>query len=168
MDEHMALLHGRAVTFEHDFSDHNLSDLTAFVAKHNAYATREAIDVALERYRLRASDGRLQAGAPAQAARKRWLKQRLYNRLPLWLGPLLYFLYRYVVRFGWLDGPEGLIYHFLQGFWYRFLVGAKLFEFERELKTLDGAEARLAALARLTGYDVAVLRGDEADRRLLR
>jgi hypothetical protein len=27
-----------------------------------------------------------------------------------------------------LDGKEGLIYHFLQGFWYRFLVDAKIIE----------------------------------------
>jgi hypothetical protein len=29
---------------------------------------------------------------------------------------------------GFLDGKEGLVFHFLQGFWYRFLVDAKLFE----------------------------------------
>ncbi|MDR3571717.1 MAG: glycosyltransferase family 2 protein [Candidatus Pacebacteria bacterium] len=52
MDEHMVLLHGRAVTFEHDFSDHNLNDLTFFIDKHNRYATREAIDVLMKRYRL--------------------------------------------------------------------------------------------------------------------
>ncbi len=162
MDEHMALLHGRAVTFEHDFIDHNLSDLTSFVAKHNQYATREAIEMLLDRYGLRPSGGPLLQGeTSAQATRKRWIKQRLYNRLPLWLGPLSYFLYRYVVRFGWRDGPEGLIYHGLQGFWYRFLVGAKLFAFDRELRALDGAQARLAKLSGLTGYDISTLKGDD-------
>ena len=48
MDEHMVLLHGRAVTFEHDFCDHNLNDLTFFTDKHNKYATREAIDVLMD------------------------------------------------------------------------------------------------------------------------
>jgi hypothetical protein len=42
--------------------------------------------------------------------------------------PFIYFLYRYVLRFGFLDGIRGLIWHFLQGFWYRFLVDAKEYE----------------------------------------
>ena len=61
MDEHMVLLHGRAVTFEHDFSDHNLNDLSFFTDKHNKYATREAIDVLLKRYDLRCAEGVLTA-----------------------------------------------------------------------------------------------------------
>ena len=89
MDEHMVLLHGRAVTFEHDFSDHNLNDLSFFTDKHNKYATREAIDVLLKRYDLRCAEGVLTAkSASPQAAAKRWIKERVYNFLPFWLGPL--------------------------------------------------------------------------------
>lgn len=153
MDEHMVLLHGRAVTFEHDFSDHNLNDLSFFTDKHNKYATREAIDVLMQRYGLGGADEALtRDSASRQAAAKRWLKERVYNRLPFWLGPLGYFLYRYFIQLGFLDGREGLVYHFLQGLWYRFLVGAKVLEFDRTLKPLADADARLAALARLTGY----------------
>ncbi|MGD1037695.1 MAG: glycosyltransferase family 2 protein [Roseiarcus sp.] len=153
MDEHMVLLHGRAVTFEHDFSDQNLNDLTFFTDKHNKYATREAIDVLMRRYGLGGADEALTSdSASRQAAAKRWIKERVYNRLPFWLGPLGYFLCRYFIQLGFLDGREGLVYHFLQGFWYRFLVGAKALEFDRALKPLADADARLAALARLTGY----------------
>jgi glycosyltransferase involved in cell wall biosynthesis len=158
MDEHMVLLHGRAVTFEHDFSDHNLNDLTFFTDKHNKYATREAIDVLMKRYSLGEEDEALmRQSASLQAAAKRWIKERVYNRAPLWLGPLGYFLYRYFIQLGFLDGREGLVYHFLQGFWYRFLVGAKVLEFDRALHPLADREARLAALARLTGYALADL-----------
>ena len=48
--------------------------------------------------------------------------KRLWDRLPLYLRPLLYFCYRYVLRLGFLDGKEGFIFHFLQAFWYRLLV----------------------------------------------
>ncbi len=158
MDEHMVLLHGRAVTFEHDFSDHNLNDLTFFTDKHNKYATREAIDVLMKRYSLGEEDEALmRQSASLQAAAKRWMKERVYNRAPFWLGPLGYFLYRYFIQLGFLDGREGLVYHFLQGFWYRFLVGAKVLEFDRALHPLADREARLAALARLTGYALADL-----------
>jgi hypothetical protein len=33
-----------------------------------------------------------------------------------------------------VDGKEGLIWHFLQGFWYRFLVDAKIYEIEKKSK----------------------------------
>ena len=41
-------------------------------------------------------------------------------------------LVRYFLRLGFLDGKEGLVFHFLQGFWYRFLVDSVLYE--RRLK----------------------------------
>jgi hypothetical protein len=64
-------------------------------------------------------------GTPDQ--RILWLKQRWYG-MPLYIRPFLYFFYRYVVRCGFLDGKEGFIFHFLQGFWYRLLVDIKLDE----------------------------------------
>lgn len=70
---------------------------------------------------------------PSQAARKRAVKDGVYNRLPFAVGPVAYFLYRYIWQRGFLDGKEGAIYHGLQGLWYRFLVGARLLELERAL-----------------------------------
>ncbi len=153
MDEHMVLLHGRTVTFAHDLSDYNLNDLTFFTDKHNKYATREAIDVLNRKYFLFETHNKLTAeGASLQASAKRWIKERVYNHLPFWLGPFGYFFFRYILQFGFLDGREGLIYHFLQGFWYRFLVGAKVEEFDRSLRHLSDRQSRLTELARLTGY----------------
>ena len=52
-------------------------------------------------------------------------------KLPLFLRCFIYFLYRYVFRLGFLDGKEGFLWHFLQGFWYRVLVDAKIFEIKK-------------------------------------
>ncbi|OJU66216.1 MAG: glycosyl transferase [Rhizobiales bacterium 63-7] len=149
MDEHMTLTNGRAVLFDAPFTDDNLGDLTAFPAKHNAYAAREAVDVLARRYGLAAAEA--QHLASRQAAFKRAVKERVYNRLPFPIAALGYFLFRYICQFGFLDGREGLIYHGLQGFWYRFLVGAKLQEFDRVLRNLPTPEDRRAMLARLSG-----------------
>lgn len=35
-------------------------------------------------------------------------------------------------KLGFLDGPEGKIFHFLQAYWYRFLVDAKIYECEKK------------------------------------
>src|SRR5262249_27886758 len=109
MDEHMYLQRGRAIAFEHDFSDHNLSDLTSFIDKHNRYATREAVDVLVEKYDLFPRFSELPVKGTSLQATKRWTKQNIYNRLPFCLGPLFYFLYRYFIQRGFLDGREGLI-----------------------------------------------------------
>jgi hypothetical protein len=73
-------------------------------------------------------DGEL---AGSQASSRRWIKDNVYYKFPLFVRPLLYYLYRYFIRLGFLDGKEGLIFHFLQGFWYRFLVDAKLYEYRK-------------------------------------
>jgi len=60
--------------------------------------------------------------------RRRWLKSNVFGRLPLFFRVFAYFFYRYILRFGFLDGVEGLVFHFLQGFWFRFYIDARLWE----------------------------------------
>lgn len=59
-----------------------------------------------------------------------WLKS-LYYRMPLFVRPGLYFLYRYVALLGMLDGWNGFVFHFLQAFWFRFVVDIRLQELLR-------------------------------------
>jgi glycosyltransferase involved in cell wall biosynthesis len=151
MDEHMYLTEGRTVTFKGGFSDHNLLDLTFFTAKHNSYASREALDALSQRLRLFEPQIALTAESTAtQAKIKRFLKESLYNRLPFEVSATLYFLFRYVIQLGFLDGRAGFMYHVLQGFWYRYLVGAKLREMELAAKGAKSDEERRAVLARLS------------------
>lgn len=60
-----------------------------------------------------------------------WLKDRYY-RMPLLVRPALYFLYRYFILLGILDGRNGFIFHFLQAFWFRFVVDIRLQELMQE------------------------------------
>ena len=39
-----------------------------------------------------------------------------------------------MIRLGFLNGQAGTAFHFLQGFWYRYLVDAKLVEVQRQMK----------------------------------
>jgi glycosyltransferase involved in cell wall biosynthesis len=155
MDEHMLLSQGRAVTFDGGFADVNLGDIGYLTDKHNKYATREAVDVLTKSLGLYSQAADFTGGAPAQAAAKRGIKERFYNRLPFAFGPVAYFLYRYIFQLGFLDGKEGAIYHGLQGLWYRFLVDAKLLEFKRALEKVDGQQSKLELLARLSGLRLA-------------
>jgi glycosyltransferase involved in cell wall biosynthesis len=62
-----------------------------------------------------------------------WLKDRYY-RMPLFVRPALYFLYRYFFLLGILDGPTGFVFHFLQAFWFRLVVDIRLDELLRNGK----------------------------------
>jgi glycosyltransferase involved in cell wall biosynthesis len=127
MDEHIKLSSGETIRFENDIVDDNKSGLTDWTSKHNGYATKEAIDALNKIYNFTESDiedGKLFGNS---IQRKRWLRQK-YDRLPLFIRPIIYFHYRYYFKLGFLDGKPGFIWHFLQGFWYRFLIDAKIYE----------------------------------------
>ncbi len=131
MDEHMVLKRGRAIEFKHDLIDDNLNSLTWWTDKHNAYATREAIDFLNQKYNfLNESENSNDPNSAKHATAKRWYKNNFYNKLPLFLRAFLYFQFRYWIKLGFLDGRKGLVWHFLQGFWYRFLVDAKILQIE--------------------------------------
>jgi len=131
MDEHTLLTQGKAVTFKHDFVDDNLNSLTWWIDKHNHYATREAIDILNQKHGLDLIRGeKSQLTSARQAGAKRWYKDNLYLKLPMFFRAFLYFQYRYWIKLGFLDGWKGLIWHFLQAFWYRFLVDAKIAQIE--------------------------------------
>jgi glycosyltransferase involved in cell wall biosynthesis len=140
MDEHMALTRGRAVLFEGgDLVDHNLAGLDAWTAKHNRYATLAMVDAINREYPLFVEDRRVEATASA-AGRNRFLKNSVYGRAPLYLRAALLFLYRYVIRLGFLDGRIGFAFHALHGFWVFLLIDAKIDE-ARDFIRAHGLEA---------------------------
>ena len=55
--------------------------------------------------------------------------------MPIFWRAFGYFIYRYIFRMGFLDGKEGFLWDFLQGWWYRTLVDAKIYEIKRACGT---------------------------------
>ena len=131
MDEHLIIFSGETIAIDGDQTDENLNDLTWWTNKHNVYASREAINMLMIEYRL---DEQNREVLPkfwgTDAERKRWLKLK-YIKAPLFIRPFANFFLRYILKGGFLDGKEGFIWHILQGFWYRILVDAKIFELKK-------------------------------------
>ena len=152
MDEHIYLTGGRSATLRNDIVDDNHNDLTWWTSKHNSYATREAVELLNARYKFFKQSGISPEYGGSQAQRKRWLKERVYVHLPVGLRASLYFAIRYIFLGGFLDGYRGFVFHVLQGFWYRFLVDAKIFEIERKMK-LEGLDVK-TVLAKYYGIRV--------------
>jgi len=130
MDEHIVVSHGKTANLSYDIIDDNQKGLSFWIDKHNNFASREMAEII---------NSRGNSGTPIikpsmkgdAVQKKRWYKENLYLTLPLFIRSFFYFIYRYVIKLGFLDGKEGLIFHFLQGFWYRFLVDAKIYEIEK-------------------------------------
>lgn len=129
-DEHefdyRAYVDGRTLKLRHDIIEENLkeNDITFWVDKHNKFASRQAEE---ELFRLRNPNSWQAKPTPFGNSDQRtlWLKTIWYG-LPLYVRPFLYFVYRYVLRLGFLDGKTGFIFHFLHAFWYRLIVDIKL------------------------------------------
>lgn len=136
MDEHI-LVDGATADLSGEIIDDNLNSLTWWTEKHNSYASREVVDLLNLEYGFMAHETVADLSGGQQAGVKRWLKERVYARLPGGFRAFAYFIYRYVVRLGFLDGKEGTAFHVLQGFWYRYLVDMKLYEVRTYMKVHD-------------------------------
>jgi glycosyltransferase involved in cell wall biosynthesis len=134
MDEHIQLLEGKSVEFDNDFCDDNLHDVSWFCHKHVDYATREAVDmldIELNLAGFAATDSYKKISAQAEGKRE---KKHAYAKKPLFWRSFAYFIYRYFLRGGFLDGKEGFLFAFIQGWWYRTLVDAKILEVRKWMK----------------------------------
>lgn len=133
MDEHIVMEPGaKTIVMENDLVDANQKGITFWVTKHNSYASREMVELLNNRYSFLVKDEAIYESDNLQAKRRRFIKEKIYARLPLGLRALLYFVFRYIFQIGFLDGAKGFIYHFLQGFLYRLLVDIKLMEVEHK------------------------------------
>ena len=68
------------------------------------------------------------SGLENSAKIKRILKYKIYYKLPAGIRARLFYVYRYYLRLGFLDGKEGKLFTYLHAYWYRFLVDAMIYE----------------------------------------
>ena len=120
VNEHI-IAKGKTGQLRHDFMHEDRKRISAWIAKHNGYAMREA----LELFNKRSAEGYQEIDVRlfgTQAQRKRWLRYKVWSCLPPLIRPFLYFFYRYVLTSGFLDGRAAFMYHFLQGLWFPSLI----------------------------------------------
>lgn len=130
MDEHLIITEGDTVTFKNDFIDNNNKSLEWWINKHNWYSNKEVLDRQMKTDN-NSNEFVNETTTSFQAKMKRFVKNHGYYSLPKFFRAHIYFIYRYYFRLGFLDGLEGKIYTFLQAYWYRFLVDAKMYECEK-------------------------------------
>ncbi len=140
MDEHMVLTQGKSVVFENDFCDHSLINVSDYCRKHLDYAQREAAVVLDETYGLSKDDivkgmsDLREDESLGKEAEKKHKKKNKYNSLPLFWRSFAYFIFRYVLKGGFIDGKEGFVFAFIQGWWFRTMVDVKILEAYKSLE----------------------------------
>ncbi len=99
----------------------NEESLARYIQKHNEYSNWEAQVWSAPQDSCNQIRPKLSG---SQAQRRRWLRKHFF-----WVpgSPLFFFLYKYLLKLGFLDGVPGLIYCAFQGIQF-FHIKAKLFE----------------------------------------
>lgn len=131
MDEHIKISEGKAIVFENGFCDHNLNTIGWWTQKHNQYSVREAIDLLNIEYNFLPLENDSSDYAMSIDAEEKRRKKIKYSKMPLFWRSFYFFLYRYFYKLGFTEGKEAFLWHFLQGWWYRTLVDAKIYEIKK-------------------------------------
>lgn len=125
VDEHV-ILQGKVGHCKNDLIHEDLRDMESWIAKHNRYSTLSA-----ETYTRMQESGSTGGLEPRffgnQAERKRFIKEKIWLRLPG--RAFLYFLYLYIFRLGFLDGRHGLRFCVMRGIFEHFNT-VKLWELQ--------------------------------------
>jgi len=115
----------RVTKFQHALLHHNVESLSHYIQKHDKYSNWDA-RVWFE------GEENARDLAPSlfgsQAQRRRWLRKTFFSTPG---SPVLFFLYKYILRLGFLDGVPGLIYCGLQGIQF-FHIKAKIYELKTQ------------------------------------
>lgn len=137
-DQHF-ITDGRTHKLDGDLLCIVTTDLSDWMRRHVRWAILEAQEQLASQSHREPNQVRARLhGTPIE--QRRWLRNDVYGRAPLFFRAFGYFFYRYFLRLGFIDGYEGLIFHFLQGFWYRFYVDAHIYEM-RKAQYLPGRQS---------------------------
>jgi len=131
--DHRFIVPGKTVIWKDGhLLEENLKEnnIRFWIEKHNRYSDLVAHEEVerMQKIRLQTIQPKFR-GSPDE--RTAWLKQ-LWWQLPLYVRPMIYFIYRFIFRLGILDGRDGTIFHFLQGYWFRLVVDIKIDEINRQ------------------------------------
>ncbi len=123
-----AVSDGPVVEIKAPLMHHDRKPIADWVSKHNRNAVREAT------FFLSGSPPSVSGRLPFSLKVRSFIRERIWNRMPLLIRPFFYFIYRYVFKLGLLDGRAGLIYCYLHAFWYQSLIDIMIIERKNDRK----------------------------------
>jgi glycosyltransferase involved in cell wall biosynthesis len=128
LDEVVNVQGNKIVYLSLDFIDDSLISLSEWIKKHDRYSNQNAIEMLNLELGFIARTSSKFIGKQSLSAQR---KKVLYSKLPLFWRASFYFFIRYFVLLGFIDGVQGFLWHFLQGWWYQTLTDVKIFEIKK-------------------------------------
>lgn len=154
INEHL-IVDGETGYLKSDFIHEDHKHISDWILKHNRYSDMEAREL------LKTLSSEFEQEIDVnlfgtQAQRKRWVRYKLWNKMPEVVRPIIYFLYRYILKRGFLDGKVASIYHFFHALWYPLLIDAKYIEL-REKSVLSDSCINNDSMPTNENIDIAVI-----------
>jgi len=134
--DHRFVVPGKTMIWKDGYIlEENLKEnkISFWIDKHNRYSDLVAHEEVERMMQLRSQTIKPHFwGSPDERTAR--FKQ-LWWQLPRYVRPMLYFIYRMIFQLGVLDGRTGVIFHFLQAFWFRLIVDIKIDEILQQQKS---------------------------------
>jgi len=154
--DHRFLVSGKTIIWKQGYlleENFKESKVQFWIEKHNRYSDLLALEEVerMQKIRLQVIKPKI-LGSPNE--RKAYLK-RIWWKMPRFFRPAFYFGYRMTFQLGMLDGKTGIIFHFLQAFWFRLIVDIKIEELLKESPNvlIDPCEQNIPPINLSTAYD---------------
>lgn len=125
-DAHSIINEGFNLGTKHRFIHYDFKNIDNYISKYNWYATREMQD-----YISYVHGSSTSINTDKEIAKQRKKKFGIYYKMPKFIRCWVWFILNYVFKGGFLDGKEGLVFCFLECYWYRFAVDSKIYEYEK-------------------------------------
>ena len=119
---------GKAIALDARFIHFDRNPINNWINKHIRYSDAEAAVYLLKK----GKQHKFNRALLIRTNIKLFTRNHIWDNLPLLIRPFLYFVYRYFLLLGFLDGKEGLILCYLQAFWYQSMIDIKIIELRRE------------------------------------
>ncbi|GEM_PF-353615 len=120
---------GKVMRMKAPITHHDRRPLSFWIRKHNKNSDREA-RVIIDRSWLGDEQKMLSS---ISLRLKLFTRTKIWNRFPAIIKPFCYFMYRFILKLGFLDGRAGLIYCYLHAFWYYSLIDIKVYEHKQSV-----------------------------------
>lgn len=127
LDEHFVLREGKAYKMKSCLLHLEYKGMDSLTKKLNGFAKRKA----KETVEIQNKEKNVSYDGLATITKvRRYLNYNFYNKLPIRWRAMLYFIYVYYFRLGFLDGTRGKLFYFTFFYWYKLLTDAYIKEYE--------------------------------------
>ena len=117
VDEQLILKKGKSINLSSLLIEKNNKGLYFWLKKHIKYADFESSN-----YHNYLKTKKIQTSSNLKHK-----KYFIYYNFLIFIRPFIYFIYRIILKKGYLDGLKGILFHFLQSFLYRLYVDILIF-----------------------------------------